>query len=88
MFLTCLSVTLYGWFCVVTEWVTECCHPRRALEGGLKATGKTLPLQVLWGCPGQRLPVLGTNQHGPHWTELWESSSADFLALHYLENLK
>lgn len=87
MFLTCGSL-LTGGVCVVTGWVTECCDPRRTLKGALQTTRKTLPLQVLWGCRWQPLPVLGTSQHGPHWAELWESSSADFLALHYLENLK
>lgn len=80
-----MLVIFIGAICVVTEWITERCHPEY-LRGGPQSARRTLSLEVLWCGPGQELPlpVLRTHQREPHWSQLW----GDCLALHYLESLK
>lgn len=75
MFLTCWSLFM-GAIYVMTEWITERCHLRRALEGAFKVE-KDLVLGGGGGLPtaGAASPVLGTYQPEPHWSQLW----GDFL---------
>lgn len=81
-----MLVIFIGAICVVTEWITERCHPQSTPEGALKVREGPCP----WRCSGVGpwqelpLPVLRTHQREPHWSQLW----GDCLALHYLESLK
>lgn len=82
-----MLVIFIGAICVVTEWITERCHPQSTPEGALKVREGPCP----WRCSGVARgrgglsPFWGPTSMGPTGVS---SGVTDCLALHYLESLK